>query len=357
VAELAGTDLPSIRAALAQGETTAIAKPAVPRRRWLASYVCLVLALLVPGLGLRLQTVFGLEASAPQFLGPLQSELGRITFGSGLRFWLGVAGTGMMAALLLYAARKRMSAARRLGSVGGWFHAHILLGLLGPLLILYHCNFGLGALNANVALLSMLVIMASGFLGYYVYLHINTHFYTEKRQARAILDGLVAELRQLGSGLPAERRLIAELEAFETRMLTPRQGLCARLAALVSVRGQTRKICQDAQWLVAALAHEQNWQHAAQLDAWQEVGRDLSRYFAAVRVAARRSLYEQLFALWRPMHVPLFAVMIIATIAHVIAVWDLDGEPATVAGQITANAAPGAVANVMASPNSTSASA
>ena len=39
------------------------------------------------------------------------------------------------------------------------------LGIIGPIFILYHCNFQLGAVNSNVALWSMLTVAGSGVVG------------------------------------------------------------------------------------------------------------------------------------------------------------------------------------------------
>ena len=54
----------------------------------------------------------------------------------------------MMALLLLYPLRKLFPGGRWLGRISSWFHWHIAFGIGGPVLILYHCNFGLGGSNA-----------------------------------------------------------------------------------------------------------------------------------------------------------------------------------------------------------------
>lgn len=99
-------------------------------------------------------------------LGRFETAMQDIHFGGGLRFWAGVAGASMMALLLLYPLRKQFLTGHRYGSVGFWYHSHIVLGLAGPVLILYHCNFGLGALNSNAALYSTLAVVVSGVVGY-----------------------------------------------------------------------------------------------------------------------------------------------------------------------------------------------
>ena len=67
----------------------------------------------------------------------------------GLGYWLGIVGASMMALLLLYPLRKKMPILQVLGSTARWFKLHMILGLVGPLLVLYHCNFSLGARKAG----------------------------------------------------------------------------------------------------------------------------------------------------------------------------------------------------------------
>ena len=62
------------------------------------------------------------------------------------------AGGSMMLVLLVYPLRKRVRALRFMGTVAHWFRAHMILGVAGPVCILLHSNFSLGATNSNVAL-------------------------------------------------------------------------------------------------------------------------------------------------------------------------------------------------------------
>ncbi len=75
-----------------------------------------------------------------------------ITPDRGLGYALGIIGGSMMMVLLMYPARKRAAWLKIFGGVGGWFRAHMTLGVVGPLLVLFHANFSLGATNSNVAL-------------------------------------------------------------------------------------------------------------------------------------------------------------------------------------------------------------
>jgi hypothetical protein len=72
-------------------------------------------------------------------------------------------------ALAALPAAKAHEILKPLGTVAFWFRAHIVLGVIGPVLILLHTNFSLGSVNSNMALLEMLIVAASGVGGRYLY--------------------------------------------------------------------------------------------------------------------------------------------------------------------------------------------
>jgi hypothetical protein len=86
---------------------------------------------------------------------------------SGFGYAIGIVGGVMILLQLLYAVRKRLPVLRGFGTVAGWFQAHMMLGIAGPLCILIHCGFSLGATNSNIALFSMLTVAGSGIFGRY----------------------------------------------------------------------------------------------------------------------------------------------------------------------------------------------
>src|SRR5207253_6003483 len=74
---------------------------------------------------------------------------------SGVGFYLGVTGTLMMLALLAYPLRKHVRWMQRWGALKHWFRAHMILGVVGPTLVLFHSTFHIRSPNAAVALSSM----------------------------------------------------------------------------------------------------------------------------------------------------------------------------------------------------------
>jgi len=77
---------------------------------------------------------------------------------------------------------------------------HMLMGIIGPVCILYHCNFQLGSLNGNVALFSMLVVSSSGLVGRYFYTRVHYGLY-----------GMKADLERLGSDVVVLRKSMQDV--------------------------------------------------------------------------------------------------------------------------------------------------
>lgn len=272
----------------------------------------------------KLASVGLLAAGALVVFGMLFPTQRYITPNRGLGYALGIAGGSMMLLLFLYSARKRVRWLAFLGSTARWFRFHMTLGILGPLCILYHANFSLGAANSNIALFSMLTVAGSGLVGRYIYSRIHRGLYGQ----RLSLDELRAQAEELRSGSGSVRflpDLLGRLEASEQRLLAagPRVLLVAVLKPPV--------VAAMAIWVRWTLHRyiRQELRRAAKLSA--SVASERRRLARAAygycdrRIAATRRLaafqsYERLFSLWHALHLPLIAILIVAGLAHVIAV-------------------------------------
>jgi hypothetical protein len=237
---------------------------------------------------------------------------------------LGIIGGSLMLILLLYSLRKRYDWLSFLGSTPSWFRFHMILGIVGPLCILYHANFATGATNSNVALFSMLAVAGSGFVGRYIYVHIHHGLYGSKLELgelRAGVDGL----KNLSGTIAFLPELVARIESSEQRLVRagPRLSLLGFLrpavVALVALRVRwqlhryiRRALRASARKSAVVAAERRRLQAAARLYIDKRLG-------ATRRVAAFEG-YERLFSLWHALHIPLIFLMVIAAIIHVIAV-------------------------------------
>jgi len=226
--------------------------------------------------------------------------------GSGLGYRLGIAGATMMLLLLLYSARKRMRALDSWGPLPVWFRVHMWLGLVGPLAILYHSNFQLGSLNSSISLISMLLVAGSGVVGRVIYAQIHYGLYGRRvrlRERRHELTQADGRLRPLLAAFP---EVLERLDPFEQSCVEPPRTALGALGRLATTGLRARRLRVACFRLLAPVLFEER--------------RGTSDCLAlAVRVA-RFGAYERLFRLWHAVHIPLFAMMILTLVVHVLAV-------------------------------------
>mgnify|MGYP003392361896 CR=1 FL=1 len=294
------------------------------RSTLVVAYIAIALLALVPGIAAKFGMALLSQSVLASFIEQVARALADIKFGRGIRFWLGVSGATMMALLLLYPLRKVLFNVRAPGSVGGWFHVHILLGLLGPVAILYHCNFEQGGFNANVALWTMLAVAASGIVGFFVYSRVSRDFYVTIDRARQLRKSLLASLPGLDQSQPWTDQLTRDFEAFEADVLAPRQGVITSIRTRWRVEQRRRPIVQNIAAYMNQYANARSLDRDQYLALRSTTGRHLGAYFSLARSSASQSVREQAWSRWRLFHLPLFLIMLVAIVLHVVAVWGVD---------------------------------
>ena len=268
--------------------------------------------------------IFSIAVVAMLYVGLRMPTERYITPKRGLGYALGILGGSMMLLLFLYSARKRIRWLKFLGPAMGWFRYHMILGVLGPLCILYHSNFGLGAANSNVALFSMLTVAGSGLIGRYIYARIHHGLYGSKLSLGELRKSV--ETQKASSGTYAFLpELAGRLEAVEGRLLStgPRLPLLGPLrlvsAAVVAGRARWQLRRYIRRNLRAAAAKS-----AAVAGEYKRLRRTavayVDRRIAATRRVVGFQAYERLFSLWHALHLPLIFIMLAAGVVHVIAV-------------------------------------
>lgn len=313
------------------------------RTRAVVAYLVLALLALVPGVMLKLGLRTG-NKHIDALLDALSLSLQDIRFGSGLRFWLGVTGATMMGLLLLYPLRKAFSNSAWIGRMAGWFNIHIVFGIAGPVLILYHTNFGTGSANANVALWTMLAVAISGGVGHFIYASVSAAFYAQKHRARDQLEAIITALQRI-EALPVQRGdILADLQAFDAALLTPRRGVIASFAARVTLERRRAFLARAISTYLGQATLHLGLDDAVQERLRRTIAHHFGSYMRIARGASSRSVREQLWARWRLFHLPVFLIMIAAAGLHIAAVWNMDAPEGSAAVPIVIVAAPVPVA-------------
>lgn len=229
----------------------------------------------------------------------------------GFGYALGIVGGTLMLLLALYPLRKHARWMQGWGAVRHWFRMHMVFGIAGPLAILFHCNFSTGATNSNVALYSMLVVASSGLVGRYLYSRIHEGLYGrhielgELRRAwtdaRARLDLHAHHLDAIGSAIDAFERPLQDV-AF-------RSGLWR----LPLVSWRRRAIERRAMRTLAASALSAQTERDETLEL-------LRRRLTGAAAVYRYHAFDRLFAWWHLLHLPLYLMLIVTGVVHVVAV-------------------------------------
>jgi len=175
---------------------------------------------------------------------------GDFTYNSGL------IGGITMVVILLYAARKRIKVLRKAGNMEVWYYFHLLGGVLGPLIIVFHTGFTLKSINSGVALFTMITIVLSGLFGRYIYTRIG---YSLHRKLLAIKESekqLMDTLHSYDS--PLSEKIERRLSNFALSCLTGPRSLLKLPMRLVAVRGAATatyvKVSHDLSAMVKTIA-------------------------------------------------------------------------------------------------------
>ncbi len=269
--------------------------------------------------------VFVITTLAILGLGAKLSALEHYTPSEGAGYVFGIVGGTLILVLLLYPLRKRFKFMSKFGSAPAWFRAHMVLGIVGPVFVLFHSNFSLGATNSNVALFAMLIVALSGVAGRYIYGKIHNGLYGARTELQELLGNatsLVTAIEQDAGG--ANGSIARELTDFGARALRPGRSIFSSLIqAMVlpfSIRFARTRILGAVRKSIRSNAASQNWARRERRLHFRQARLHVVSYLDGIVKASQLSFYEKLFGLWHVLHIPLFFLFIITGVVHVIAV-------------------------------------
>lgn len=223
---------------------------------------------------------------------------------------LGIIGSILMImAETLYSARKRLSFVR-FGHVRHWLSFHIFMGIVGPALVLMHTGMQFRGLAGMTTLLTVLVV-ASGFLGRYIYTSVP---------------------RTL-AGIEIDRRTLEkELEQQNEIMLAWAVDKPQRIQALIAQESNVRVAEDEAESMAALFTRRfQEWRERRRIRAvvrtlerdeqarMAEIERVLRRHRRKVRQIRSLKTVRRLMGWWHTAHVPLGLTLFFAMTVHIIA--------------------------------------
>ncbi|MGV6801542.1 MAG: pyridine nucleotide-disulfide oxidoreductase [bacterium] len=239
---------------------------------------------------------------------------------TGLGYYLGIAGGLAMLLLLFYPLRKRIPGLRGVGAVSFWFRLHMALGIIGPVLILYHANFGLGSLNSNVALWAMLIVAGSGIFGRFFYTKIHRGLYGKKIELRELMVEAETLRAEWQKDLKSQT-LLDHLDQLEKHAFVEATGIFDAAAKAVLITAKARKLHSKLkQNFKRGMKKARQDRDKAAMAKYRSYLGFSKKYFQHIEQAAELGFYERLFAAWHILHLPLFFLLVVSAVVHVTAV-------------------------------------
>lgn len=247
---------------------------------------------------------------------------------------LGLTGGIMMLVLLLYPLRKRVKFLDKVGMLPTWFKWHMVLGILGPLTIVFHSTYHVyipfihptGSVNAAVAMYCMLLVSGSGTFGRFFYTKIHHGLYGKQ----ATMNELRAEMEQTGdvksifSFAPEVEKALEEFRARADKYSkVSGYGFINFVKVGFEASSLARRLTRELHEIMRKQAAESNFneqQLAGMETLYQEYREKIVAYLRAVRDSAQFHTYERLFSWWHIFHIPLVYMMVFSAFYHVYAV-------------------------------------
>lgn len=233
----------------------------------------------------------------------------------GLGYYLGLVGGVVMLLALAYSAVKRIKSLRAINMMRHWLRLHIVFGIVGPFLVLFHSTFQIGSLNGGIALVSMIAVFLSGIIGRFLY----SRIYLSLDGTRAQSGELKELLRFYGRRIHSNR-----MEKFQEKMMVEPKNIFHAAWKFVYFNIRSRwlrgALLRDTRRRMFAVGRKKGLKKKQINQKYMMFRKGFREYMQAMRKVALLGVYERIFAFWRHAHVPLLYLLVLSGVVHVIAV-------------------------------------
>jgi len=219
---------------------------------------------------------------------------------------IGIAGTALILLNLTFMARRRLKSMRRFGALRLWMNMHVVTGLLGPMIVVFHTAFEWRTAIAMIALASIGLLVLTGILGRFIYAMIP-HTVSGAEMGREELEQRLAEARaQLDSAAPPGDPLWQAIDKLSDKPLfVPRSSVGCLFLLPYSITSNT--------WLRLRLG----LLGRVRKD-WHAVHHAVTDFVLIRRRVQTLALYRKLLAWWRGLHRVAALVMVVTMTIHVV---------------------------------------
>jgi len=240
----------------------------------------------------------------------------------GLGYYLGLVGGLMMLFAYCYSLRKHVKVLRFLGILGQWLRIHIWFGVIGPFLIIPHTTFRFDSDNGTIAFIAMSLVFLSGVTGRFLYSRVHFGLDGRRAQLKEIAQLLGLDGQDQESVLSRIPKVKEKLQEYEKAVITTKYGVLPAFYALfmARIKGYSTYfyIRRNLRRYLLPFAKQQRWTRADLIVAERQVRAMLKEYISTLITVSMFRSYDQLFVLWRMVHVPLLYLLFISGVIHVL---------------------------------------
>jgi hypothetical protein len=252
------------------------------------------------------------------------SRRGYYTPGDDVGYYLGLVGGVMMLILLTYPLRKYLQSFRNWGAVRHWFSFHMFLGVAGPVLVIAHSTFQLKSTNATVAFICMLLVAASGIIGRFIYVRVHRGLHGEKLNFKELQAKAGFESEEMHSKLHFVPEVETRLTQFQAYAFAENLGFANSALRLITL-GTRRRIayaqCRaELRRVMRERAEVRQWDRDKLRRRLGRATHLVDEFLVSVQKLSQFDVYDRLFRMWHVAHVPLVYLLVLSSIAHVVAV-------------------------------------
>ena len=201
----------------------------------------------------------------------------------------------------LYSLRKRSRSARW-GRVSEWLNFHIFTGITGPYLVLLHTSWKFNGLAGLLTLLTLIVV-ASGFIGRYIYTALPRSADGMELDAGEVQDQLNALQAGISQRLQSEPALAAQVQELLQQSTSAGAGFFENWRLRRGWQRAERQVARDL------------GPHArSTLKEWQSVT-ERQRLLRSQAASLRRA--RRLLSLWHSVHIPIGMALFAVAFVHI----------------------------------------
>ena len=233
----------------------------------------------------------------------------------GLGYYLGLIGGILMLLAFGYTALKhtRLFGTKIINKF--WLKMHLICGILGPFLIIFHSTFRIGSINGGIALTSMIAMFLTGVMARYIYP--KTQFNVSDNKKR--INELKQELKLMGRTIHSQR-----LDEFTETVLINPPTFAAAFWAAISFHWHSHilyiRMSHDIHKNLMKEAKQYLWKYSTFCRQKHLLKQQLRDYIFILKKVALFRFYARFFFFWRNVHIPLSYLLLMSGVVHVVAV-------------------------------------